>query len=98
MTSKEECIDAEPTWVYEVDKSSIAAVDDYMKVSVDSSNGLIWVKAMTGPVIETTYTVSITARLPTGNNSSFDLIITVTGCSVTPIIPPVTIPTQTYFV
>lgn len=53
---------------------------------------------MVGPTTEVTYTVTITGRLPTGQSASFDLTISLTPCSVTPIIPPVSIPTQIYYV
>ena len=42
------------------------AVKDFLKVSIDSGNGLVWVKGMVGPTSAATYTLQITGYLPSG--------------------------------
>ena len=63
------------------------AVKDFLKVSIDSVNGLVWVKGMVGPTSAATYTLKITGYLPSGLSASFNLVISMTPCINTPIIP-----------
>ena len=56
-------------------------------MSIDSVNGLVWVKGLVGPTIAATYTLKITGYLPSGQSASFSLIISMTPCINTPIIP-----------
>ena len=42
--------------------------------------------------------MTITGKLPTGESHSFDFIVLVSTCIGTPLVPPATIQTQTYYV
>ena len=56
-------------------------------MSIDSVNGLVWVKGLSGITTVATYTLSITGYLPSGESKSFSLVINMTPCITTPIIP-----------
>lgn len=82
------CTDGSFSWIYNIDSTPIASVKDFLKVSIDSENNQIWVKAMAGPSVSAIYTLTVTGRLLTGDEASFNLIINVTPCPTTQIIPP----------
>ena len=67
VTEPQECVDVAPIWIYTVETDDFADVRDYLKVSVDSEAGLIWIKALSGgPAPGFSYSITITGQLPTG--------------------------------
>ena len=91
VTEPVACTDVAPTWIYTVTTSSFTNEKDYFKMSVDSEAGLIWVKALPGGPMtdDIIYTVEIRAESPAGTTTSLNMIISVTACFNTPIVPSV---------
>ena len=60
-------------------------------MSLDSEAGLIWVNALPGGPMtdDIIYSVEIRAESPAGTTTSFNMIISVTACFYTPIVPSV---------
>ena len=74
-------MDTEPIWIYQIDQTGLAGDENVLKVSVDSANSKIWVKAMTGETKESTYTIDIIGHLPgTSFTASFPVTIQVSCC------------------
>ena len=84
ITDPATCTDAGPLWTYSIDTAPIAAVDDYLKVSIDPATNLVWVKGMTGgPSPTADYTMTVTGKLPTGETQTFPLTVSFTTCKAT---------------
>ena len=76
------CVDTEPIWIYQIDQAGLAGDENALKVSVDSANSKIWIKAMTGETKEQTYTIDVIGHLPgTSFTDSFPITIVVSCCS-----------------
>lgn len=95
--SASECSDSQPTWIYDIDQTGLLGLEDFFKVSIDSSTNKIWVKGMPGPTDEDTYTVTVVGHLPgTTQTASFAFIVNMSPCLDYSLTPPV-IDEQVYY-
>ena len=98
FNSNGECTDGSGLWHYSYNKGAISAVDDHLKVSIDSENNLIWVKGLVGETTIATYTITIKGRLQgTTKTANFDFTLLMTPCKNTPLVAPI-FDNQLYYV
>ena len=95
VTSSAVCNDPAPTWIYEINPSTIDT--KLVKITIDSSTNTINLKPMSTGTGTVQATLTVTGRLPTGQSASWTFSIAITSCINTPLTPP-TLVNQNYLV
>ena len=85
-TSSSTCNDPAPTWIYEINPSTIDT--KLVKVTIDSTTNTINLKPMTTGSGLVQATLTVTGWLPTGKTASWTFDIAITPCATTPLTPP----------
>ena len=95
VTSSAVCNDLAPTWIYEINPSTIDT--KLVKITIDSKTNTINLKPMNTGSGTFVATLTVTGWLPSGNSVSWTFDITITPCFNTLLTPP-TLINQDYLV